>query len=237
MTLSDLDVHIWLTSPGQTRSANLLKTYETLLNADEQARHQRFRFAQHRHNFLIAHALVRTTLSLYRPVKPVEWQFSFNQYRRPEIANSGYQNDLRFNLSHTDGLIALAVTKGREVGVDVESFERRRINLDVAPRFFAPAETSELFDLPEQQREHRFLQLWTLKESYIKARGMGLAIPLDHFSFHQIDVMPRISFSAQLDDNPSRWQFLIRTVGDTHMLALTTQASPHERLNITLHTF
>ena len=232
MTLDEKDVHVWLAVPDETRDPEVINAGKALLSPEEQTRHARFRFTHHRHDFLIAHALVRNTLSLYASVEPADWQFSFNQHGRPEIADPHYRHRLRFNLSHTQGLVAVAVTTDRELGVDVESFDRRRINLDVAQRFFADSETRALFALPEEQHDFRFLQLWTLKESYIKARGMGLALPLREFAFTDIDAVPRIEFSAELDDDPSRWQSLVRTVGERHMLALTTEAAPHEQLNV-----
>ena len=234
MTLDKKDVHIWLAVPTEHRDPEVLKAYEALLNRDERARYRRFRFDHHRRDFLIAHALVRNTLSLYLPVEPADWQFAFNQHRRPEIADPHYRDRLHFNLSHTQGLAALAVTAHREVGVDVESFERLRINLDVAHRFFAPAEANGLFALPAAQRVRRFLQLWTLKESYIKARGMGLALPLRQFAFTNVDDTPQITFSPELDDEPSRWQFDLRTIGEAHMLALAVEAGPVEKINIVI---
>ena len=232
MTLDEKDVHIWLAVPEEIKDPEVLDSYQRLLSTDERERHQRFRFARHRHDFLVAHALVRKTLSHYAPVEPHDWRFVFNQHQRPEIANRRLRETLHFNLSHTHGLIAVAVAVQREVGVDVESFARRRINLDVAHRYFASSETEALFSLPEDQRERRFLRLWTLKESYIKARGMGLALPLGQFAFADVDDTPRIAFSADLDDQPSRWQFCVRRIGERHILALSVEATPHESLGI-----
>ena len=232
MTLDKKDVHIWLSVPEEIKKPAVLDGYLSLLGTDERNRHRRFRFARHRHDFLVAHALVRKTLSHYAPVEPHDWRFVFNQHRRPEIADQRYRQSLRFNLSHTQGLIAVAITTQREIGVDVESFDRCGINLDVAHRYFAPQETETLFSLPEDQRERRFLRLWTLKESYIKARGMGLALPLGQFAFTDVDNTPRITFSADLDDDPSRWQFRVRAVGPRHVLALAVEATPHDALDI-----
>ncbi len=101
-------------------------------------------FERDRRAFLLTRALVRTTLSRYAAVGPADWTFVANVHGRPEILDrpAGVP-DLRFNMSHTDGLIACAVTIGREVGVDVEHIDRR-LTHDVAGRFFAPAEVSDL---------------------------------------------------------------------------------------------
>ena len=96
--------------------------------------------------------------------------------------SAGRLPDLRFNISHTDGLIACAVTIGREVGVDVEHINRH-LTHDVADRFFAPREVADLQSLPDEEQQRVFFDYWTLKEAYIKARGFGLALPLGDFAF------------------------------------------------------
>ena len=102
---------------------------------------------------------------------------------------------VRFNLSHTDGLAVCAVVLKHDIGVDVEHRQRRVVSENIARRFFSPSEVREFESLPERMQQDRFFQYWTLKESYIKARGMGLSIPLEKFSFHLLKNKPiRISF-------------------------------------------
>ncbi len=111
--------------------------------------------------------------------------------------------DLRFNISHTDGLIACAVTIGREVGVDVEHVGRR-LTHDVAGRFFAPREVADLRALPDDEQQRVFFDYWTLKEAYIKARGFGLALPLGDFAFKlNPPDAPAITFEPALEDDPA----------------------------------
>jgi 4'-phosphopantetheinyl transferase len=118
------------------------------------------------------------------------------------------QRDLHFNLTNTKGLIACIVGWTSEVGIDVESIERRGETLGIADRFFSPSEASALRALPDAEQVHRFFHLWTLKEAYIKARGMGLALPLDQFSFHLArGARTRISFDPRLVDDETTWQF------------------------------
>ncbi|HEX6096247.1 MAG TPA: 4'-phosphopantetheinyl transferase superfamily protein [Thermoanaerobaculia bacterium] len=178
-----------------------------MLSDEEKEREQRFYFARDRRRFLVTRALVRTVLSRYVPINPADWAFSTNEYGRPEIANAE-AGDLSFNLSHTHSLIVLAVSRGRAVGVDVENVRAREVSIDIADRFFAPQEVEALGTVPPQEQQDRFFEYWTFKESYIKARGMGLSLPLDKFSFHYAgDRDVALAIDPELGDEAARWQF------------------------------
>jgi 4'-phosphopantetheinyl transferase len=214
-------VHVDLLSTANPDALCNLEAYRDLMSDDEHARMARFVFDRDRRAFLLTRALVRTTLSRYAPVAPADWKFIANVHGRPEILDrpDGVP-DLRFNISHTDGLIACAVTIGREVGVDVENVGRR-VEHDIAGRFFAPTEVTDLRALPGDQQPRAFFDYWTLKEAYIKARGFGLALPLGDFAFKlQPPNPPSIAFEPALDDDPATWQFLQDWPTPQHRLAL-----------------
>ncbi|MBL8830538.1 MAG: 4'-phosphopantetheinyl transferase superfamily protein [Planctomycetaceae bacterium] len=228
------EVHIWLVDPDAITDPALLARYAELLNPEEVARRDRYRFDKLKHDFLVARALVRTTLSRYAAVRPAAWQFEANQYGRPEIHSPAIGGRLRFNLSHTRGLAAVAVTWDRDLGVDVESIDRRNSTLQIARRFFAPAEVDELMSFPRGEQGRRFFDYWTLKESYIKARGMGLALPLDQFAFcTQARPHVTIAFTPPLEDDPAAWQFFQDTPSPRHRLALGIRHPAHDRLRVT----
>ena len=200
------------------------QNYQALLSKDEEARMARLIFDRDRRRFLLTRALVRTMLSRYASVPPAAWAFIANVHGRPEILDrpKGVP-DLRFNLSHTEGLIACAVTIGREVGVDVEHIGRR-LTHDVAGRFFAPREVSDLKALPEDEQHKVFFDYWTLKEAYIKARGFGLALPLGDFAFTlSPPAPPQITFEPSLDDDPATWQFFQEWPSPQHRLGLAVR--------------
>lgn len=217
-------VHVDLLPTASADAQARLDAYRTLLTADEHERMARFVFERDRHAFLLTRALVRTMLSRYAPVAPADWRFIANAHGRPEILDRppGVP-DLRFNISHTDGLIACAVTIGREVGVDVEHVGRQLLH-DVAGRHFAPKEVADLRSLPAAEQDRVFFDYWTLKEAYIKARGFGLALPLGDFAF-TLDPPrpPRITFEPALDDDPATWQFLQDWPTPRHRLALAVR--------------
>ncbi|MDP1829028.1 MAG: 4'-phosphopantetheinyl transferase superfamily protein [Archangium sp.] len=119
------------------------------------------------------------------------------------------------------------------MGTDTERSSRAPRLLALAPNVFAPAELSDLAALPTGQRAHRALTLWTLKESYIKARGMGLALALDGFAF-RFDAHGgiRLEVEPRLDDDGARWQFETRTHGE-HQLSTAIRADA--RVEPTVH--
>jgi 4'-phosphopantetheinyl transferase len=235
------EVHLWYVLPGQIAAPDLLASYRALLTPDEWARNQRFVFARGRHEHLVTRALVRTILSAYQPmVDPRAWQFVANPYGRPEIAGPLPRPPLRFNLSHTDGLIVCLLAADREIGVDVEDTTRQTIGgIGIADRYFSPAEVAALRAVPPAAQQGRFYDYWTLKESYIKARGLGLQVPLDQFSFHLgppsatpaqegSDQPITISFGPGIKDDPATWQFALQRLADRHRLAIAIRRQPGE---------
>lgn len=225
----DGDIDLWLSYYDDAADASLAAAMRALLTDDERAQEPRFYFADDRLRYLVTRALVRTVLSRYAPLAPEHWRFAKNDYGRPEIAPNirlAYPQaaDLRFNVSHTRGLIALAVVRGREIGVDVEHVRTRAVPLEIADRYFAPDEVLALAQVPEQAQQERFFEYWTFKESYIKARGMGLSLPLDGFSFHYpYENAVRIAIRDDLNDVPDRWRFWQCRPTEDHLLALCAE--------------
>ena len=227
------EVHVWITFPGAIDAPELLAAYDRLMTDEERQKQRRFYFEKGRHECLVTRALCRTTLSRYVDILPEDWRFVKGPHGRPELPSGFCDVPLHFNLSHTDGLIACAVTLDREVGVDVEAIDRNGETVEIADRFFSPIEVQELRSLPEERQKSRFFDYWTLKESYIKARGMGLAIPLDQFSFHLGEDGPvRISFDARLEDDAAIWQFAQYRPTDRHKMAVGVQRGTRDDLSI-----
>ncbi|MGN8082322.1 4'-phosphopantetheinyl transferase family protein [Variovorax sp. 22077] len=220
-------VHLWhLYVPEQDDPADhhaVNHALMALLTPEEREKHGRFHFARDRRRYLMTRGLIRSLLSRYVPqVAPADWRFENNEYGRPRIADAPAQGrHIRFNISHSASLVVTAVAAEREVGVDVEH-TARNAPLEIAGHFFSPKEAQALQQLPAVQQPSRFWDLWTLKESYIKARGMGLSIPLDRFSF-DLDGSgsEAIGFEHGLEgDSADRWQFWRMQPDDAHAVAL-----------------
>jgi 4'-phosphopantetheinyl transferase len=209
LELNPKQIDIWCVQYEDIRDETLLLRYSALLSNEERQRQQRFYFAKDRHRFLLTRALVRSVLSRYATINAEDWIFSKNAFGMPLIDNrDSTAQKISFNISHTAGLIILAVGTERSLGIDTENTRIREAALDAAHRFFANSESAALAHLPFEMQHERFFQYWTLKESYIKARGMGLSIPLDKFSFDlETDASIAFSTSADLNDRASNWHF------------------------------
>lgn len=203
------DVCVWYSFTDLAAEANCGEALALLSDA-ERARCRRLRFEEDRVCFILAHALLRTALSRCAAARPEEWRFSTSAHGRPEIDTPPTRPRLRFNLSHTRGLVACAVTLERDVGIDVEHVGRRADTVALARRYFSSPENRLLAGLPAPAARARFFSLWTLKESYVKARGLGLGIPLDVVSFQVVPGMPPVvSFAPGHDEDARAWQFAL----------------------------
>ncbi len=207
LTADSHRIDLWCTYVSDIGDGSLWARYDALLSADERLRQARFHFARDQRRHLVTRALVRTVLSRYAPVRPEGWAFCTGPRGRPQIAAPRCEPPLEFNISHSADLILLAVTSGRTLGVDTESIAAREADIDGLDRYFAPEESAALLSLPPRERRRRFFELWTLKESYIKARGVGLALGLDTFRFeltgeHGLTLHMR----PELGDSPARWR-------------------------------
>ncbi len=221
MIMKNSEIHLRFAFPDEIQDKQILSRYLELMNDEEKERYNRFRFAKDRHSFLVSRALVRTSLSCFHDIPPRDWQFSRNSYGKPEIISGSSGPRLRFNLSHTQGLIICALMLQQDIGADVENTERKMGGEDIAKRFFSAEEAALLRSLPENQRRDFFFRFWTLKEAYVKARGRGLSLPLDSFSFHigsRTEI--RICFSPQADDSPGDWHFRLFRPTSRHCAAL-----------------
>lgn len=220
------EIHLWLCHYESIASGELLQRYRALMTTKETARHDRLIFDRHRKQFLVTRALVRTTLSRYGDVAPADWRFDKGQWGKPSVGTSHQLPNLHFNLSNTGGLVAIAVSGSHEaLGIDVEDCQRKSDPVGIADRFFSPFEVAALGRLPESQRRSRFFCYWTLKEAYIKARAMGLALPLDGFSYELDKASDRVGihFAASISDQPEDWSFALLRASPRHLLSVAAK--------------
>jgi 4'-phosphopantetheinyl transferase len=220
-------VDVWLTDPvSLDDGARDRRPHDwfALLDPEERERNARFLIEPPRRLDLAARVLLRQTLSHYRAVDPRDWRFGRNAYGRPYVEAPEHGRTLHFNLSHTDGLVALAVSEAPDIGVDVEIATRDLDCERLAISVFAPAELEAYRRVAAGERRSAFFVLWTLKEAYIKARGMGLHLPLDGFAFDLSGSEPSITFNARCPDDAARWRFRHFAPTPAHRLGLAMPA-------------
>jgi 4'-phosphopantetheinyl transferase len=133
-----------------------------------------------------------------------------------------------FNLSHTLHLAVCAVGPARsQLGVDIERLpENLETALALAKRFFSPQEIDTLRKLGRSEAARLFTTLWTLREAYLKARGIGLGVALDQICFH---VGPAGTVHAELGgigDEAAQWSFRLFSAGQTHVMAVALSTFP-----------
>lgn len=217
---------LWLAYPEDMLGGRVADDCAQMLSEEERARWKGLRFDEHRREYLTTRFLVRTALSHCHPLPAEAWKFQVNSYGKPAVhPDCG----LRFNLSNSSGLVVCLIGNEGELGVDAEPCDRATKIAELGCEFLSTLELAQLEVLPDQDKLNRALTLWTLKEAYIKARGLGLSLPLKKFSFvfDESDGF-RLETDPCLNDDPTRWRFcLLNWAGYRIALAVEGKTDPH----------
>lgn len=166
-------------------------TYHKLLTCvspDKRERISRFKRQEDALRTLFADLLIRSVLLDRYGVPNRRITFAYNPYGKPFLS---FDPQCAFNVSHSGSWVVAVVGYGPLVGIDVEKI--RPVTWEVARRYFAPEEYADLAAKEGLERLHYFYDLWTLKESFVKALGRGLSVPLDSFVIRQDELTGRFS--------------------------------------------
>lgn len=225
------ETHIWFTDPLSLTPATeeILRT--KILSSEEQSRYLRFRIPKVRTEFCAAHAMLRFALSKYSSILPYNvlpsgWQFTYDNYGKPSIA-SPRSSGIYFSLTHTSTMVACAISQVDKIGIDVEDAKRSIDYEAVAQRIFSKQELEEFAAIESPSKGGFFFTIWTLKEAFTKAIGLGLSMPVQRVSFHVEQGRILFSDPSELDVEPV-WSFNIHDEGP-HRLAIA-QVGPHLNL-------
>lgn len=206
------------------------------LSAGERQRASRFHHLSDKWEFVLGRLMARSLLAARTGVPADAFTFVENAHGRPEIAAPALDSPLRFNLSHSGGLVACVLGEAKQVGVDIERVDRPAVDPRVIRRYCSEPEQAALGLLGDEQRHERFLQLWTLKEAYVKARGTGLTLPLASVSFAvAADGPGDVSFNGV--DDEARWMFAHTRLEPKHLLAVAAEREPGEDVGLRVRTF
>ncbi|WP_379134434.1 4'-phosphopantetheinyl transferase family protein [Paenibacillus sp. sgz500958] len=151
----------------------------TRIGEAKKTRILRYQQTQSAYQSLLGELLVRLVICQNTSMSNPEISFHVDQYGKPSLKNCP---EFTFNISHSGHWVVM-IWSSRQfaLGIDVEQI--KPMDLGIAERFFHKSEYLDLQSRQETEQMDYFAQLWTLKESYIKAEGKGLSIPLDTFSF------------------------------------------------------
>lgn len=226
------DVHVWYAWTDVCDSAPARAYYLSLLSEEETARINRFAFDHLRFEYLLTRALCRTTLSVYADVPPQAWRFVAGRHGRPALAETFSELRLDFNLTNCSSLVACVIARDVEVGIDAERICAFEDTEAIAQQSLSARETAMMRTIPVARHQERLCELWTLKESYLKALGTGLSVQptLCGFDFENGEI--RASFDRTLADDPSRWQFRLSAPNPEHRLAIAVRHGGDLRLHM-----
>ena len=149
-----------------------------LVSPERKQRAARFLRREDACRCIIGEVLAKYCIALREHIPLHEMIFQADEFGKPRLASV---KTLDFNISHSESWVVCAVDNG-PVGIDVEHL--RKPDIDIAKRFFHPDEYAMLCVLPEDWKKAKFYELWTVKESYIKAIGKGLSCPLSSFAVY-----------------------------------------------------
>ena len=219
------EVHVWTASREAPDDA--VEGFRALLTDDERRRADRFHSAVDRRQFAVGRGLLRTILGGYLGLEPSGLRFVANAHGKPGLdPASGVDPMLRFNLAHSGTLALYAITRGREIGVDIEKIRPDFGAQAIAGRFFAPGEVDALLALPAEDRTLAFFHGWTRKEAYIKAVGKGLALPLDEFEVAIDPARPAALLStARNPAEAARWSLVALPTEPGYVAAACAEGS------------
>ena len=222
LSLGGDTVHVWRASLDE--SCSRVALFQDTLDDDERSRADSFYFNRDRERFIVARGVLRALLGRYLDRSPESLSFSYSTHRKPALASESGADALRFNLSHSHGMALYAVTRGRELGVDLELIRCDLETEQIAERFFSQSEIVTFRALPPALRKCAFFLCWTRKEAYIKARGEGLSIPLDQFDVSLIPGEPAALLSTQPDpDGTPGWSLINLTPAAGYAAALAVR--------------
>lgn len=184
LSLNKETIHVWTCPLDKFYKRSLLNTYYKLLSVAEKNRLNRFVFPERKNRFLISHAVVRLLLSLYSEIKPTEWEFDLGKHGKPYISSTLNSEKLHFNISSVSGLLVIAVTYDNDVGIDIEKYDEKIDQNQVARICFSKEEIVNLKKITDSEiRLRHFFANWTMKEAFSKMLGNGLFMPLTECGF------------------------------------------------------
>ena len=212
-------IHLWYIDVG----TNLDSRYYNLLSEDEKIRAGKYRFTQDQYVFITARAVLRILSGHYLQKDPTHIRFKYGAYGKPYFQD---ENSLLFNVSHSGSKAIIGFGKHTEIGVDIEKIKDDFDVLDIADKFFSQSETKSLTEITKEEQNRAFFRCWTRKESFIKAKGDGLSLPLDSFSVTlDDDIKVRLIETNWNSREKENWKIFSFVPDDNYIAAVSVQGN------------
>ena len=229
--LSNNHIDLWFISPNEI-SDLIVQYLKTLLSKKEKEKLAHYKNSKAQHTALITRAICRMVLSQYTNTAPSKLNFIKNQHGKPELTDN--KNKIRFNLSHNNDLIIIAICTKDDIGCDIEN-PLRKVNIEpLTRRYFSEQEHLEICTLTSKVQQQRFFEMWTLKEAFVKATGIGISLGLDTFYFdkHAANKEINIQFNKSFPLNKSQvWQFYQQEL-EQQLLAVCRSSQLKQSINL-----
>ncbi|MBK8231193.1 MAG: 4'-phosphopantetheinyl transferase superfamily protein [Candidatus Eisenbacteria bacterium] len=219
------EVHLWRIALAVDQVQR--ERFHSLLSPDERDRREGYRFDLHRDRFTVRRGALRLLLGAYTGIDPASLRFELSPHQRPELDAAHGVPSLAWNLTDSDDLALLAVTRDAGVGVDLESVRGIAELEALVASHFSPAEQAEFAALPAESRLTAFYLGWTRKEAWLKAQGVGLGGDLQGFSVTLSPRRPaRLLWVAGDPAARMRWRFHIVAPAPGAVAAVVVERRP-----------
>jgi 4'-phosphopantetheinyl transferase len=210
--------HLWFLCTETFREPSATRRWLERLEEHERTRYAAQGTPEGRREYLGTRALSRIALARFSGEAPERLLFRTNSLGRPVLVSPAMPG-LSFSLARTRELAVGLFAVGLDVGVDVEVVAPRDV-VAMTEAYFSAEERADLLRLGDAARLVRFYELWTLREAYLKAQGVGLDLPLDQLVFRPTPSGRALAeFGPAIHDDPAHWQFAILRLADRHVVA------------------
>jgi 4'-phosphopantetheinyl transferase len=222
------EVALWFVDPRRVHRAWLMRLpeYERAATAEFVSEALR---SEHR----ATRALIRAALDSRRARGFEAWRFDREPHGKPRAVPG---DGLVFNATNTPAMVAVAHAEGAlvdRVGVDAEPHTSAPAIHETSPVTFSEEERAELDALAPHARDARAVDLWTHKEAYIKAVGLGVSLPLRSITLRFSESGVSIAFGSDIEDDPRRWRFW-STDARGHRIAIAAKIRPDDAFRVTV---
>jgi 4'-phosphopantetheinyl transferase len=220
--LGQFDIHIWRINLARPFSD--VERLIFFLSPAERERAARFCFVQNQRRFIIRRSILRQLLAAGRKTSPETISIKFTAHGKPFVSDQEGSYNLRFSCSHSADLALVAISRGVELGVDLEQQRFLADAEDLARSHFSRREFYELAGLPQSLKTVGFFNCWTRKEAFVKAIGLGLSFPLNRFSVSLAPDKPATILDVA--DSPAvvnQWEMIAFEAGADYSAAIVSE--------------